>query len=146
MAQTTAAMSGAAFTIAVQLGGTGAFTDISGSSQSIDMPELEIITGEAYTPDSDTAIITYGKQKPFDFTFNVIYTEETAEAYNVLKDAWTAKTPVAIKWQPKGSAGQTYTTSVHRMTKRKLPGGDASNGDTIICAFTMKCASVTETL
>ena len=69
-----------------------------------------------------------------------------AEAYNVLKDAWTAKTPVAIKWQPKGSAGQTYTTSVHRMTKRKLPGGDASNGDTIICAFTMKCASVTETL
>lgn len=146
MAQTSGAMSGAAFTIAAQFGGTGTYTDISGSSQSIEMPELEIVTGEAYTPDSDTAIITYGKQKPFEITVNIVYTEVDTEAYKLLKDAWTGKTLVSLKWQPKNSTGETYTTSAHRITKRQLPGGDASSGDTIICTFTMLCASVTETL
>lgn len=145
MAQTTHAMSGAAFTLGAQFGGTGVYTDISGTSQSIDMPELEIVTGEFYTPDSETAGITYGKQKPFELKVNIVYSEETAEGYKLLKDAWVSKQLVSFQWAPK-SGGDTYTTSAHRITKRQLPGGDASSGDTIICSFSMMCSSVTETL
>ena len=38
MAQTTGAMNGSAFTLTMQTGGTGAYTDIAGSSQAIEMP------------------------------------------------------------------------------------------------------------
>lgn len=147
MAQTTKAMSGAAFSISMQTGGTGTYTDISGSSQSIDMPELERLTGTAYTPDEDTPIVVFGKQKEFDLKVNVVYTEETAEAYHVLYDAWTAKNLVSIKWVPQGSVvgADSYTTDATQIYKMQLPNGDASNSDVIICSFTLKCKSVTRT-
>jgi len=147
MAQTTGAMNGAAFFISMQTGGTGLYTDISGSSQSIEMPELERFTGDAYTPDSDTGIVVFGKQKPFDLTVNVIYTEALAEAWNDLEDAYRNKTLVSIKWQPAGSSGgnDTYATNAARIYKMQLPNGDASNSDVIVCSFTLKCTTVTIT-
>jgi hypothetical protein len=148
MAQTTAAMNGSAFYIGLQTGGTGAFTDISGSSQSIEMPELERFTGDAYTPDSDYGIVTFGKQKPFDLTVNVIYTEQTAEAWHVLEDAYRNKTLVSIKWQPAGSTAgnDAYATNATRIYKMQLPNGDATTADVIVCSFTLKCTSITITV
>lgn len=145
MAQTTGAMNGSAFFISMQTGGTGLYTDISGSSQSIDMPELERFTGEAYTPDSDTGIVVFGKQKPFDFVVNVIYTESLSEAWNDLEDAYRNKTLVSIKWQPAGASGDTYVTNAARIYKMQLPNGDASNSDVIVCSFTLKCTTVSIT-
>jgi hypothetical protein len=147
MAQTTKAMSGAAFTIAIQTGGAGAYTDVSGSSQSIDMPELERLTGEAYTPDADTPIVVFGKQKSFDLKVNVVYTEETAEAYNTLYTAYSTNQLVSLKWVPAGTAvgADSWTTDVTQIYKAQLPNGDASNSDVIVCSFTLKCKSVTRT-
>jgi len=147
MAQTTGAMNGSVFTLSMQTGGTGAFTDIAGSSQSIEMPELERFTGEAYTPDADTGIVVFGKQKPFDLVVNVIYTESASEAYHMVFDAFTNKTLVSLKWQPGGSTAgnDTYQTNAARIYKLQLPNGDASNSDVIICSFTMKCTTITRT-
>jgi hypothetical protein len=148
MAQTTGAMNGSVFTLTMQSGGTGAFTDIAGSSQSIEMPELERFTGEAYTPDSDTGIVVFGKQKPFDLVVNIIYTESASEGYHLLFDAFNAKTLVALKWQPAGgvSGADTFTTNPARIYKMQLPNGDASNSDIIVCSFTLKCTTVTRTV
>lgn len=148
MAQTTGAMNGSAFTLTMQTGGTGAYTDIAGSSQSIEMPELERFTGEAYTPDSDTGIVVFGKQKPFDLVVNIIYTESTSEGYHMLYDAFTNKTLVSLKWQPSGSGAgaDTFSTNAARIYKMQLPAGDASNSDIIICSVTLKCTTVTRTV
>jgi len=148
MAQTTKAMNGSAFSLSMQTGGTGAYTDISGSSQSIEMPELERFTGEAYTPDSDTGIVVFGKQKPFDVVVNVIYTEDVAESWSLLNAAFIAKTLVSIKWQPAGSTAgnDAYTTNAARIYKMQLPNGDAATSDVIVCSFTLKCTSITVTV
>ena len=147
MAQTTGAMNGSAFTLTMQTGGTGAYTDIAGSSQAIEMPELERFTGEAYTPDTDTGIVVFGKQKPFDLVVNIIYTESASEGYHLLYDAFTAKSLVSLKWAPSGSGAgaDTFTTNAARIYKMQLPAGDASNSDIIVCSVTLKCTTVTRT-
>lgn len=147
MAQTTGQMSGAAFTLGAQFGGTGSFTDISGSSQSIEMPELTRKTGEAYTPDAEWSISTFGKIEPFDVKVNVIYTEAAGEAFLLLEAAALAGTLVALKWvtaHPKAGA-DTITTNAGVITKWQVNGGDASKGDPILCAFTVRCNSYTRT-
>ena len=148
MAQTTGAMNGSAFTLTMQTGGTGAYTDIAGSSQAIEMPELERFTGEAYTPDSDTGIVVFGKQKPFDLVVNIIYTESSAEGYHMLYDAFVNKTLVSLKWQPAGSGAgsDTFTTNAARIYKMQLPNGDAGTSDIIVCSVTLKCTTVTRTV
>jgi hypothetical protein len=148
MAQTTGAMNGSVFTLTMQTGGTGAYSDIAGSSQSIEMPELERFTGEAYTPDSDTGIVVFGKQKPFDLVVNVIYTEAASEAYHLVYDAFVNKTLISLKWQPGGSTAgnDTFTTNAARIYKLQLPNGDAATSDIIVCSFTMKCTTVTRTV
>ena len=148
MAQTTGAMNGSVFTLTMQTGGTGAYSDIAGSSQAIEMPELERFTGEAYTPDADTGIVVFGKQKPFDLVVNVIYTESASEAYHLVYDAFINKTLVSLKWQPGGSTAgnDTFTTNAARIYKLQLPNGDAATSDIIVCSFTMKCTTVTRTV
>jgi hypothetical protein len=147
MAQTTGAMNGSVFTLTMQTGGTGTFADIAGSSQSIEMPELERFTGEAYTPDADTGIVVFGKQKPFDLVVNVIYTESNTEAYNLLFDAFNNKSLIALKWQPGGgtAGNDAYTTNPARIYKMQLPNGDAATSDIIVCSFTLKCTTITRT-
>ena len=88
MAQTTGAISGAAATISYQSGGTGTYTDISGSSQSVDVVTLTKITGEAYTFDGSYAVLTVGKNEPLEVKVNVLYTESTSEGYSIMLTAF----------------------------------------------------------
>lgn len=147
MAQTTTALSGAAGKLEIRIGGTGSYTDISGSSQSIDVPEMTLVTGEAYTLLGDTAILTYGKKEPVEIVVNAVYTETTTEAYMTLLGAWEAGSTVELKWTPDGSVSgaDTYTTSLGRITKAQLPAPKADSAGPILATFTVRCASVTHT-
>lgn len=147
MAQTTGAISGAAATISYQSGGTGSFTDISGSSQSVDVVTMTKITGEAYTFDGSYAVLTVGKNEPLEVVVNVLYTESASEGYQVMLSAFEAGTTIALKWVPAGAASgaDTYTTSVGNITAIDLPAVDASSAGPVMCSFTLRCASITHT-
>ena len=148
MAQTTGAMSGAAATISYQSGGSGAFTDISGSSQSVDVVTLTKVTGEAYTFDGSYAVLTVGKNEPSEVVVNVLYTESTTEGYQVMLTAFENGTTIALKWVPNGTTAgaDTYTTSAGQIIAVDLPAIDASSAGPIMCSFTLRCASITHTV
>ena len=145
MAQTTGAMSGAAATISYQSGGTGTYTDISGSSQSVDVVTLTKMTGEAYTFDGSYAVLTVGKNEPVEVVVNVLYTDTTTEAYQVMLTAFESSTLISLKWVPGGATAgaDTYTTSAGQITAIDLPAVDASSAGPIMASFTLRCASIT---
>ena len=147
MAQTTGAMSGAAATISYQSGGTGTYTDISGSSQSVDVVSLTKMTGEAYTFDGSYAVLTVGKNEPVEVVVNVLYTDTTTEAYQVMLTAFEQGTLISLKWIPNGATAgaDTYTTSAGQITAIDLPAIDASSAGPIMASFTLRCASITHT-
>lgn len=147
MAQTTGAMSGSAATISYQSGGTGTYTDISGSSQSVDVVTLTKMTGEAYTFDGSYAVLTVGKNEPLEVVVNVLYTDTTTEAYQVMLTAFEQSTLISLKWVPNGAASgaDTYTTSAGQITAIDLPAIDASSAGPIMASFTLRCASITHT-
>lgn len=148
MAQTTGAMSGAAATISYQSGGSGAYTDISGSSQSVDVVTLTKVTGEAYTFDGSYAVLTVGKNEPVEVVVNVLYTETTTEAYSTMLTAFENGTVISLKWVPGGSAAgaDTYATSAGQIVAIDLPAIDASSAGPVMCSFTLRCASITHTV
>lgn len=147
MAQTTGAMSGSAATISYQSGGTGTYTDISGSSQSVDVVTLTKMTGEAYTFDGSYAVLTVGKNEPLEVVVNVLYTDTTTEAYQVMLTAFEQSTLISLKWVPNGAASgaDTYTTSAGQITAIDLPAIDASSAGPIMASFTLRCASIAHT-
>ena len=148
MAQTTGAMSGAAATISYQSGGTGTYTDISGSSQSVDVVTLTKMTGEAYTFDGSYAVLTVGKNEPSEVVVNVLYTESVTEGYQVMLTAFEVGTLISLKWMPNGATAgaDTYTTSAGQITAIDLPAVDASSAGPVMCSFTLRCASITHTV
>jgi hypothetical protein len=138
-------MSGAAATISYQSGGTGTYTDISGSSQSVDVVTLTKMTGEAYTFDGSYAVLTVGKNEPAEVVVNVLYTDTSTEAYQVMLTAFENGTIISLKWIPNGTTvgADTYTTSAGQITAIDLPAIDASSAGPIMASFTLRCASIT---
>jgi hypothetical protein len=145
MAQTTTALSGAAGTLSVRINNTGSFTDISGSSQSIDTVTMTRITGEAYTLEGTYAVLTFGKTEPSEVKVNILYTDTPAEGYQTLLAAWQSDHVVEVKWIPGGAVvgADTYTTSAGKITAADLPALDASSAGPIMCSFTVRVASIT---
>jgi len=147
---TTGAMSGAFGKIEIQIGGSGAYTDISGSAQSVDTTTVKRLYGKAYPLDIDYPKNTYGKTDGAEMTVNVIYTEATLEGYQKALTSFEAVGGdlVAIKLTPGGSTAgaDTYTTSIGRIISIDYPGFDGSKGDPIMCSFTLAVETITHTV
>jgi hypothetical protein len=147
---TTGAMSGAFGKIEIQTGGSGAFVDISGSAQSVDITTVKRLYGKAYPLDIDYPKNTYGKTDGAEMTVNVIYTEVTTEGYQVALTSFEAAGGglVAIKLTPGGTiaSSDTYTTAIGRIISIDYPGFDGSKGDPIMCSFTLAVETITHAL
>jgi hypothetical protein len=147
---TTGAMSGAYGKIEIQTGGSGAFVDISGSAQSVDVTTVKRLYGKAYPLDIDYPKNTYGKTDGAEMTVNVIYTEVVAEGYQVALTSFETAGGglVAIKLTPGGTVAlsDTYTTAIGRIISIDYPGFDGSKGDPIMCSFTLAVETITHAL
>lgn len=147
MAQTTGAMSGAAAYVATSTDGSS-WNDISGSANMVEAPEMERISGEEFTHDGDTAIVTYGKLNPVEIGVTLIYTKTAGEGWararTSLQTAGGAR--LDLRWAPNGntSGELQYTTGTARVTKLQFPSTDAKNGKPIVVKATFKTASVIE--
>lgn len=148
MAQTTAAINGAAATISIKVA-AGSYVDISGSSQSIDAATATIQNSDTMTLDGDYGIILTGKFEPLDVKVNILYTEVTStEAFMLAHGAFTAKSAVQIKWVPKGSASGANTIETKAtgyITALDYPAVTAENADALLCTFTVRCPGIAYT-
>ena len=121
------------------------WTDISGESNTIDAGEQSRMSGETYTFDGDTAIITTGKREPVEVTLNIVYTEVVDSPYDELDTAFKANTKLHVRWFPKGFVVGNYQFSMSPawLTALTEPGMDAGSPDPLMVAFTIKAPEAT---
>jgi hypothetical protein len=145
MAQTTSGMSGANMYVGWSTDNS-TFTDISGSSNSVEVTGGERITGVAYTFDGDTPILKAGKRGPITATVRGVYTEHANQLYTVAKTAYEAGTVIYVRWSPGGGdAGDFgYTTAAAYVKNPPYPGGAAESGDPILTEVQVECVLVTQ--
>src|SRR6266540_5108026 len=124
MAQTTGAVAGVAAKVEFSVNGS-AWTDISGSSNSIDPGEQSGQSGEAYTfTGQDAAAITAGKSEPIEIDVKIVYTETAGEAFEVVRAQFQVSGRAGyLRWSPRGgTTGQSqYTTGAGVLTGLKWP-------------------------
>lgn len=122
------------------------FVDISGSSASVNGTEQTRKSGEGYTHSGDTAIVTGGKREPMEIEVKIVYTEGSADPFEVIRAAFEAKTPYYIRWAPKGATvgNFTFTSWAAIITSLIYPPTEASSGEPAMCGFKFKTSSVTK--
>jgi len=148
MAQTTGQLPLGCGKLEIQPGCTGSWYDISGSTQSMDSPSQDLLTGEAYTLEGINAIVEGGKKQPVDLTFSIVYTETATEAWDRIEQVWAAAAcskKLCVRWSPGGGdvGDLIYTTSNSIMTQLVYPNMDASSGGVIMAGFTVRGAYIT---
>lgn len=154
MAQTTDQVSMADGDVEYSTNGT-AWTSISGSITSVEDTTQTRMSGETYTLDGDTALITYGKREPMELTFKAVYTEQSGEAFEVVRALFEAGTAVYFRWSPKGigasgrfvftTANGTGAAAGFKITEFTYPGQDATSGDPVMTGWKLKVPAVQKT-
>lgn len=150
MAQTTSAMTGAMGKVEYSTDGGTTWTNLSGSTQSIDVVEFTRLNGSAYTFDGDTAVLTFGKQPPVTVTVNSLYTETAGESFLVAVSAIKNNTAMMLRWQAADAGATTYlqfsTLTGGKVSSVSLPGNDASSGEPLMFSFSVMAPGVTYVL
>jgi hypothetical protein len=151
MAQTTTQTSAVDCKIEVSAAGS-AWTDISGSTNKVDLSPQDRNVGAQFTFDGDGALLTYGKRQPIDVTVTVIYTETaTTEAFEFVRALHETENGanLYLRWTPiseQVTAGHgVYSTGAGKIASFQYPPVDAASGDPIVTTFTVRAANITRT-
>jgi len=141
MAQTTAATSRVASKVEVYSGSQ--WVDVSGSTNKVNNPEQARMSGEGYTFTGDTAIVKGGKREPIEVGFRCIYTEEAAEAWEIMRAFFetTGGADIDIRWTVVTS-GNVFTITDGVCTRLQYPAVDASDANPIACEFSVRTGAV----
>ena len=145
MAQTTDAISFKNVKVEVSTDGT-TWTDISGFANSVEIGGGDRQTGEVYTFDGDTAIITTGKREPLEITVKAVYTEGANDPFEVVRAAYEGGTSLYVRWSPKGgtTGDFQFESDAGYVTNAIYPQGEAGSGDPVVVEFTVKTPKVTK--
>lgn len=127
----------------------GPWTDLSGSTNSLEISGGDWQIGTLFTFLGMTAILTSGKRDPLDIACNMAYTEIAGEAFETARPFYENGTPCYLRWSPKGGAsGQArYQSGTYSRVKSfKWPGGTAEGGNPILAMLTVATADVTRSV
>jgi len=122
------------------------YTDISGYAASVQVEGGDRATGKAHTFDGDTPIVTAGKRDSLRVTVRTIYTEGTADPFEVVRGRYEGKTALYVRWSPAGgtTGDFRYTTAAGVVTNAPYPAGDVNTADPVAFEFTIETASITK--
>lgn len=109
MAQVTTATTGNNLKVQIKIG-AGAYVDLTGQYESVDMVDAKMIVASVYTPGVTTPLLVPGDYSDCKVKINCIFTETASEAWRLLEGAFVAHSTVQVKWQPNGASGGTMET------------------------------------
>ncbi len=154
MAQTSTTVSGVIAKIQISAD-LATWTDISGSSQSVQSTDQERNANEAYTLDGDTAIIATGKRQPIDLEFNIVYSATATEAYELARAIFESASTgglIYARWIPTGgndASSPMYRTPITGspafVTMFRYPAVDAAAPGPIMGMFRIRTPYVQKT-
>jgi hypothetical protein len=144
MAQTTGSLTGALGKIEISFDDGSTWTDISGSTTSMDQVEYARSSGSKNTFGDAFAVVTVGKQLPTNIVVNALYTETTSEATDEAITGIKANTPCDLRWQyadvtttPGAKYLQYITLGKSRVIKADLPEVNSESGEPATLSFTV---------
>lgn len=120
------------------------WVDVSGETNAVSPSGGATMTGEVYTADSDAPIIGVGKDEPLEIDVNVVYTEATNDAYIELYTLKTNRTPMRLRYAPKGTTSGNYRWTTHTgyVVECLPPGGEVQDGTPVLGAFKVKAPGI----
>lgn len=152
MAQTTNAVTFTGAEIEYTTDGGTTYIDISGFAKVVTVEGGERNSGQYYTADGDTAIIKGGKRVPVTVTYNIAYTAQTADPYDLIRDEhFTAGGgDVMLRFSPGGGATGDfqYVTNVNNHVLKNIidPQGDVEPGDIITIDIIVETSELTQSV
>lgn len=148
MAQTTGALSGVAGKLEVSTDGT-TWTDISGSTNTVKAGSQPRDTGETYTFQSDTGIVTGGKRKPIELDVKIVYTRITGEAFEVMRTIHeTAGGYAYLRYSIGGGASGDFlfTSAKGVVSSFDYPDSATDDAKPVMAGFKFKTPSLTKSV
>lgn len=147
MAQTTSMITGKAAVVSIWDANAtpAAYVDISGSSQAIETATATWTNSDNYTFTGDGAVTLLGKLEPVEITVNIYYTEQAAEAFEIIQKMFAEGDATKIKWQLAGSTGSTIETGMGKLVSFDYPGASADTGDGIMASFVLRVPTISYT-
>lgn len=143
MAQTTSARSMRNVKLEYMTGAT--WNDISGVANSVEVSGGDRSAGEVYTADGDTPLIGYGKREPIDVEANIVYSDNSTEAWAMLEPLYVAGTNLRLRWAVNGLATGSFrfVADTCNITQFGYPGGQVEDGAPILVNMAVKTAKIT---
>jgi hypothetical protein len=159
MAQTTAATDRSNFDVGVSINGTD-WTAVEGQAVTVTVSDGDQLIGEQFTAEGEVPIVKgANKMGARTVTVTAVYTEEVAEAFEIVYTRYTGTTKTLwVRWAPKGgilaaAGNNVFTTSnaggaaaAAPIINCTLPDMDASSADPAIFEFSVRAADILEAL
>lgn len=146
MAQTTSALAMVDGTIEVSTNGS-VWTDISGSSSTVEPGDQTRQSGEAYTVQGDTAIITGGKREPIELEIKIVYTETSGEAFETLRVIHeTPGGAIYVRYTRGGTGAFMYTSDKGVLTSFVYPPIVADDAKPKLLGIKVKAPKITKSV
>jgi len=123
--------------------------DISGFTNSVRMPRRSRRFSEIQPQSTDVPIVAMGKRAAERATIMIMYTENDAAAFNVLRQRFENNTLLMMRWTPAGGAFGDYTfttdTVYSYIVDMETPGADSSSSaEPLTAVFTVITQEVTQ--
>ena len=126
---------------------TTTMTDISGSTNSLQVNGGKRFVGKFFTAEGDAPVVRIGKRDSLQIVCKVGYDPKGTGPYNDIHADYLAKTAMYLKWYP---AGQTTGNAYYTTDKGYIsdvaplyPSGTEDNANILDITFTMEVTDVT---
>lgn len=122
------------------------YTDLSGGATSISVNGGDRISGEAYTFDGETPVITVGKMTPAEITVKSLYVSVSTGHFAIMSDMKAKATPLNVRWayDTATTGSWRFTTATGFLTSAPPPAADAASGDPLAFEWTIKVGTIAE--
>jgi hypothetical protein len=146
MPQTANSIWGGAAKVEISTNGSS-WTDVSGHSALVSPSPSQRRQGQAYVFNDENPIVKVGKKQVQTTRIDIVYTEETADAYEVARAQYEAAGggTMYIRWSPAGGNGgdSQLSTGSGFVSEFQYPPVDAEADGPIKTYFIVQSSSIT---
>lgn len=149
MAQTTDSIWGGAAYVGISTDGS-AWTEISSHAIKVSPEGGDRRVGEAYVFDDEDPIVKVGKKNPRQTRVDFVYTENVADAFEVVRAQFEAAGggSLYVRWSPSGGGvgDAGYTTDAGFVQDEPFPEVDSEEDGPMMTHFVCQHSSITRSI
>lgn len=145
-ASTTGAMSWEFAELEMSTDGPSTWININNATNQVDNVGGDVATATAFTHTSFIPLVGYGPAALREINLMGLYTENNAEAFYLVRQAYKNRSNTWLRFTPKGisSGNKRYVTTQGRITKFKDPSGQAGTANFVVLQATWTGSFVNE--